>query len=135
MMLSSISRLPMPAPRPLRILVVEDNVDSAETLAVALRLEGHAVDVAYDGDQAVAKAETMCPEVVLLDIGLPRRSGYRVAEALRAMPGLGDAFIVAVTAFGDDDDRFRAREAGFDLHLTKPVEFAELDRILAARAR
>ena len=120
----------MPA---LRILIVEDQVDSAEALAVALRLEGHEVRVAYDGETGLAAAADLKPEVALLDIGLPRLSGYAVAARLRAEPGLGDTFLVAVTGFGDDDDRARALDAGFDLHLTKPVDFdvlrAELDNL------
>jgi two-component system CheB/CheR fusion protein len=107
----------------LRILIVEDQVDSAEALAVALRLEGHEVRVAYDGETGLAAAAELKPDVALLDIGLPRLSGYAVATRLRAEPGLADAFLVALTGFGDDDDRARALDAGFDLHLTKPVDF------------
>lgn len=120
----------MPA---LRILIVEDQVDSAEALAVALRLEGHDVRVAYDGESGIAAAAELVPDVALLDIALPRLSGYAVAERLRALPGLRDAFLVALTGFGEDDDRARALEAGFDLHFTKPVDFdvlrLELDNL------
>lgn len=109
--------------KPLRILIVEDQVDSAEALAVALRLEGHTVRVAYDGESGVAAAAELVPDVALLDIGLPRLSGYAMAERMRRLPGLADAFLVAVTGFGEEDDRARALDAGFDLHLTKPVDF------------
>ncbi len=117
----------------LRILIVEDQVDSAETLAVVLRLDGHDVRVAYDGESALDAAAAFAPDVALLDIALPRVSGYVLARRLRALPGLTEAFLVAVTGFGEDHDRARALEAGFDLHLTKPVDVdvlrAELDNL------
>jgi two-component system CheB/CheR fusion protein len=118
---------------PLRILIVEDQADSAEALAVALRLDGHDVSVAYDGEAGLACAAARAPDVALLDIGLPRLSGYAVAARLRGLPGLEDAFLVALTGFGADDDRARALDAGFDLHFTKPVDIdvlrAELDNL------
>lgn len=115
----------------LRILIVEDQVDSAETLAVVLRLEGHEVRVAYDGESALDVAAAFTPDVALLDIGLPRLSGYALAERMRALPAAADAFLVAVTGFGEDHDRARALECGFDLHLTKPVDVDVLRMELA----
>jgi PAS domain S-box-containing protein len=115
-----------------RILVVDDNVDAAESLAALLRLTGHEVWTAYDGPAALDAARTRRPDTVLLDIGLPGLSGYDVARRLRTEPGLEQALLVAVTGWGQDEDRRRAREAGFDHHLTKPVEPVALEALLAA---
>ncbi|HXG08276.1 MAG TPA: MASE1 domain-containing protein [Gemmataceae bacterium] len=117
-----------------RVLVVDDNVDAAESLAMLLRLEGHEVMVAHDGPAALAAAQVCRPEVVFLDIGLPQgMSGHEVALRLRELPGMEKAFLVAVTGFGQDEDRQRSHRAGFDLHLTKPVDPDELRRLLADR--
>jgi CheY-like chemotaxis protein len=116
---------------------VDDNVDSAESCALLLRLKGgHNVRVAYDGPSALAAARECLPEVVLLDIGLPRgMDGYEVARRLREMPGLEQAVIAAVTGYGQAEDRRRAREGGFTAHLTKPVEWEALADLLARAAR
>lgn len=105
-----------------RVLVVDDNVDAAESLRVMLELKGHDVRVAHDGAAALDAAERFGPEVVLLDIGLPRMDGYEVARRIRAMPGGEKLRLVALTGWGQEDDKRRAREAGFDEHLTKPVD-------------
>jgi two-component system CheB/CheR fusion protein len=112
-----------------RILVVEDNVDSAAALAAMLRLMGHESHVAHDGDEGIQKFGEVKPGVVLLDIGLPRISGYEVAERLRA--GNPQLRLIALTGYGSDADRERARHAGFDDHLVKPVDFDALERMLA----
>ena len=110
-----------PAARSRRVLVVDDNVDAAETLALLLQLEGHAVHVEHDGRHAIAAARAQRPDLVFLDIGLPGMNGYEVAAALRGLPELADTVLVAVTGWGSERDQQRTREAGFDGHLTKPV--------------
>jgi PAS domain S-box-containing protein len=113
-----------------RILVVDDNVDAAESLAMLLRLAGHDVHVAHNGPEAL-RAAAFSPEVVLLDIGLPGMNGYDVARRWRQDPASRNALLVAVTGYGQDEDRRRSAEAGFDYHLTKPVDPEALRRLLA----
>lgn len=119
-----------------KVLVVDDNVDSAQSMSLLLGLEGYAVECAYDGEEALARAESFMPEVVLLDLGLPRISGYEVATRLRAnAQSTGQPLLlVAVSGYGRDQDRKAAREAGFDLHLTKPADPDEVLRVLATRS-
>jgi PAS domain S-box-containing protein len=117
-----------------RVLVVDDNADAAQSLALLLELDGHQVRVALDGPRALEAAQAEEPEVVLLDIGLPQMDGYEVARRLRARRGAGPAVLVALTGYGQEDDRRRSREAGFDYHLVKPVEPGALRELLAARA-
>ena len=123
---------PAPAVRdtPRRILVVDDNEDSARSLALLQRRRGHETRIAFTGPEAVAAADEFRPEVVLLDIGLPGMDGYEVARHLRTMPALAGVFLVAMTGYGSAEDRDRARAAGFDDHLTKPVDLARLREIL-----
>lgn len=109
-----------------RALVVDDNVDAAESIAVVLRLSGVDVETAHDGPAALAAARALHPAVIVLDIGLPGLDGYEVARQLRAEPAFRETFIVALTGYGQDEDRRRAAEAGFDLHLVKPVDPARL---------
>jgi signal transduction histidine kinase/DNA-binding response OmpR family regulator len=113
-----------------RILVVDDNEDGLETLAILLELSGHAVQTAADGPSALAAAETFRPDVVLLDIGLPGMDGYEVARRLRANPVFRQTRLIALTGWGQDNDRQQSRDAGFDLHLVKPIDPAELRRVL-----
>jgi CheY-like chemotaxis protein len=121
---------------PRRVLIVDDNEDAANSLAMILELSGHQTASVYSAVDALQRAAVFRPEVVLLDIGLPGMNGYEVAQKMRELPGLRDIRLVAVTGYGRSDDRLRAREAGFDDHLTKPVEFAVLERTLAGiRAR
>lgn len=115
-----------------RCLVVEDNVDAAHMLELALTLEGFQVRLAYDGLAAVESAAAFRPDVVLLDIGLPRMNGYEAARAIRDLPGLSDVHIIAVTGYGQLADVERARAAGVDSHLVKPVELDALLQVLAA---
>jgi CheY-like chemotaxis protein len=120
---------------PRRVLVVDDNRDLAETLAMILRLWGHDVAVAYDGPQALEMARSRPPEVVFLDIGLPRLDGFEVARQMRADPNLCRARIVAITGYGRDEDRQRSRDVGIDVHLTKPVDPWQLQPLLAGTER
>jgi len=112
------------------VLIVDDNRDSADTMATLLRLLGHKALVAYDGQQAVQLATDERPHVVFLDIGLPRMNGHEVCRSMRDS-GLSSAFIVAMTGYGQDEDYRRSREAGFDLHLVKPVGLSEVQKALA----
>ena len=125
-------------PRPERILVVDDNVDAAESLSRLLRLQAHEVRVAYDGLAALAAARDMNPDVVLLDIGLPKMDGLEVAKSLRARGDGPRPLLVAMTGFGQAEDRARTAAAGFDHHLTKPVDAKVLQSLMqtarAARA-
>ncbi len=114
----------------LRVLVVEDNRDAAESLAVLLKMWGHQVFMSYDGKSAVETAHRQKPEVVLLDIGLPDMDGYQVAKKLRAYNGNQVAFLVAMTGYGQDKDRELAKKAGFDMHLIKPVDLDVLQQLL-----
>jgi CheY-like chemotaxis protein len=121
---------------PRRVLIVDDNEDAANSLAMILELGGHETASVYSAVEALQRAAVFRPDVVLLDIGLPGMDGYEVAQKMRELPGLRDIRLVAVTGYGRSDDRLRARDAGFDDHLTKPVEFAVLERTLAGiRAR
>jgi signal transduction histidine kinase len=114
-----------------RILVVDDNRDSANTLAMLLKLSKHDVVTAYDGVAAVEAFQKSHPDVVLMDIGLPGMSGLDAARAIRSLPEGGDVSLVAMTGWGQDEDRERTRDAGFDRHLVKPVDRAALMQLLA----
>ncbi len=114
-----------------RVLIVEDNLDAADSLAAFLQMIGHQVAVAYDGPSGVERALGFAPEVVLCDIDLPGLDGYAVAAALRKEPALRGAYLVAMTGYGQADDKRRAKETGFDAHLTKPTDPAALERLLA----
>ena len=107
----------------LRILVCDDNVDGARTMALWLGIEGHDVRVVHNGPEALEAAQAWPPDVVLMDLALPpSMDGVEAVVRLRRDLGLTEATIVAVTGYGDDEDRRRTQEAGFDLHLVKPVE-------------
>ncbi len=114
------------AEAPLKVLIVEDNVDAVNVLRSLLELHGHQVSVAYDGPTGVEAAKSEHPDVVLCDIGLPGMDGYAVAGAIRRDPTTGAARLIAVTGYGRDADRIRALESGFDLHLVKPVNPRQL---------
>lgn len=114
-----------------RILVVDDNKDSADSMGMLLRLKGNDVRTAYDGLMAVDEAETFQPELVLLDIGLPKLSGYEVARRIRQQPLGRDVILVAVTGWGQAEDIRRSLEAGFTFHVVKPMGLAVLEELLA----
>lgn len=121
--------------RSLRVLVVDDNVDAAQSLSMLLQSSGHSVLIAHDGLAAVETAKKHVPHVIMLDIGLPKLDGYAVAASLRAEPTLHDAVFIAVTGYGQLADREQAVRAGFDRHLVKPVDFAAVEQILVECAR
>ncbi len=116
-----------------RVLIVDDNLASALALADLLRMSGYEVRSAHDGREAISAARLHRPEVILLDIGLPGMDGYQVAERLRREEGLAGATIIAITGYGEEHSRRRSREAGFDHHLVKPVDYDNLLGLLARR--
>jgi CheY-like chemotaxis protein len=114
-----------------RFLVVDDNRDAADSLAILLRMTGCEVRAVYDGTEAIRIIAEFCPHVVLLDIGLPRLDGYEVGRRIREQLGRG-VLLIAITGWGQEEDRRRTAAAGFDAHLTKPVDFEVLQRLLVA---
>ncbi len=119
---------------PLRILVVDDNVDAAECLSALLEIMGHSTEVAADGPSGYALARAFSPQLAFLDIGLPGMSGHELARTIRATPGMERLMLVALTGWGTREDVAESHAAGFDLHLTKPVDFDALDTVFAALA-
>jgi PAS domain S-box-containing protein len=117
---------------PRRVLIVDDNEDSAESMAVLLRLRGHEVRLSYDGQSALEEAHAFKPDVMFLDLNLPRMDGYEVARRLRQEPAMRDMMLVAMTGYGQEEDRQRTREAGFHLHMVKPVDFDKIEELLSS---
>jgi CheY-like chemotaxis protein len=115
----------------LRVLVVDDNVDAAHTLAMLVQLAGHDVRVAYDGPPALTLAQAFQPQVVLLDLNLPAMDGYEVARRLRERPETHEAVLAAVTGWGQPEDRRRSKDAGFDRHFVKPVDPNVITKLLS----
>jgi PAS domain S-box-containing protein len=120
---------------PLRILVVDDNRDSAASLAMLLGLSGHDVQEAHDGEEAIVRAEAHLPDVILMDIGMPKLNGYVATQRIRENAWSKDMFIVALTGWGQSADREFSRKAGCNFHLVKPVALEDLDALLAERQR
>jgi CheY-like chemotaxis protein len=118
------------APAPLRILVVDDNVDAADSVAWLFRQQSHDVRTTHDGRSAIGLATEFRPQVVVLDLGLPQLDGYEVSRRLRTLPDTRDALIIAVSGYGQDEDRRRSSQAGFDHHFIKPVDFQTLLGVL-----
>jgi CheY-like chemotaxis protein len=114
-----------------KILVVDDNHDSALSMSMMLSIMGHDTRTAHDGEAAVATAETFLPDVVLLDIGLPKLNGYEVAQRIRENSWGASMYLIAVTGWGQEEDRQRSSEVGLNLHMVKPVEPAALEKLLA----
>ena len=115
-----------------RILVVDDNIDSAKTLAMLLKVLGAEVHVAHDGPAALAAIEKHRPDVILLDIGMPNMDGCEVAKRIRQQPEFNHVALIALTGWGQEDDRRRTREAGFDHHLIKPADITALQALLVS---
>jgi CheY-like chemotaxis protein len=115
----------------LRVLIVEDNLDAAEMLELAVSGLGHITRLAHDGASGVTAAKQFAPDVIFLDIGLPVMNGYVVARTLRGLPAFDHVHIAAVTGWGQEEDRRKAREAGFDSHFTKPLSPTSLEDLLA----
>jgi CheY-like chemotaxis protein len=122
------------APKPLRILVADDNEDGREMLGFLLRAQGHSVEVAADGPAAIESAASFHPEVIVLDIGMPGMNGYAVARTLRQKPWASRPTLIALSGLGQQEDKARATEAGFDHHFTKPVDVSDLLAYLVRRA-
>jgi CheY-like chemotaxis protein len=112
------------------VLVVDDNIDAAVSLGMLLKLAGQEVRVAYDGATALRQAVDFRPELILLDIGMPIMDGYEVCRRLRREAGLEKTTVVALTGWGQDEDRRRSHEAGFNHHIVKPVEPSVLERLI-----
>jgi len=116
-----------------RVLIVDDLRDSADSLAMLLNVMGHDVHTAYDGEEGVSAAAELKPDVVLLDIGMPKMNGYDACRFIRQQTWGKEMFLVALTGWGQEEDRRRTVEAGFDDHIVKPVDLAELLTLLASR--
>ena len=121
-------------PRALSVLVVDDNQDSAETITLMVEMWGHEARTVHDGPAAVEACLQFRPDVVLLDIGLPGMNGFDVARRLRGQGDLDGLLLVAMTGYGQEEDRQLSREAGFNHHMVKPIEPAELRALLARAA-
>jgi signal transduction histidine kinase/CheY-like chemotaxis protein len=126
--------LPPPAPSRRRVLVVDDDVDAAQTLAAYLRMEGHRVESALDGEAALRIAEVLHPDIAFIDLNMPRMDGVEVARRLRVTPWGRSARLVALTGLGQPSDMERTREAGFDEHITKPADLGYVARLAASGA-
>lgn len=113
-----------------RVLIADDNVDAAESLQLWLQMAGHDVHVAHDGLSAVATAESVRPEVVLLDLGMPGMSGFDVARIIRKKPWGREMVLIALTGWGQEEDRRQTTAAGFDHHLTKPVPPDDVEALI-----
>ncbi len=116
----------------LRILVVDDNIDACHTLAMNLKLMGYETSTAYDGEEALEAAARFLPDRVLLDIGLPGADGFEVVRRMRRMPELAHCRIAAVTGYGEDSDRRKGMEAGFDEYFVKPVAHEAIFRFVGS---
>ena len=121
-----------PIPRHHRVLIVDDSEDGAESMAMLLQFAGHETFKAHDGVSALEAAMRLRPDVVLLDIGLPRMNGYEVCRRIREEPWGRTVTIVALTGWGEEDDRQRSEEVGFDAHMVKPVDVDALMKLLAS---
>jgi CheY-like chemotaxis protein len=124
-----------PRSRSHRVLVVDDNTDAAESMALLLQMEGHTVRTAADGEEAIEQARAFQPDIIFMDLGMPRLDGVEAARRIRQLPEGGRVRIIALTGWGQEADRQRTREAGMDHHLVKPVRLEALQSVLGARGR
>ena len=115
-----------------RVLVVDDNQDAATTLALLLKLTGHEAHTRFDGSAGVEAAEDLRPQVIILDISMPGMDGYQACRFIREQPWGRPILLIALSGYGQEDDKRRSREAGFDAHLVKPVDLAALKGLLAS---
>lgn len=127
---TSYSGIPELTGPSLRVLVVDDNVDVVESLALLIEASGHDLRTAFDGPTALKVVYEFKPQVVLLDIGLPEMNGYEVAQRLREVPDFGSVILVALTGYGHEADKQRSQEAGFNQHLVKPADSSQIQQIL-----
>jgi CheY-like chemotaxis protein len=123
------------AERQIRVLMADDNRDAVDSMAMVLKMSGYEVSLAYSGKAALEMAQQHRPDVVILDIGMPDMNGHEVAAAIRQQPWGRAMHLIAITGWGEDKDKERTRGAGFDLHLTKPVDIDQLEEQLAGYAR
>jgi CheY-like chemotaxis protein len=121
--------------RHLRVLIVDDLHDTADSLALLVELWGFAARVAYDGPSGIEAALSFLPDVIIMDIAMPGMTGWKVAQHLRELPGFGETLLLAISGFGQGKDVARSRDAGFDGHLVKPFDLQELERLLAGKER
>lgn len=128
---SETTRFEIPSGPRRRVLVIEDNLDGAESLSDALRLAGHTVETANDGPTGLGKMHTFRPEIVLCDVGLPGMDGYQVVHHVRSDPELSSTYMVALTGYALPEDQRRATEAGFNVHVAKPPSLEGLGKLLA----
>ena len=119
----------------MKVLVVDDNDDAANSLSMLVELLGHEVRTAYDGAQALEMAGEFYPDLMLLDLGMPRMDGYEACRRVREQPWGLRMTVVAVTGWGREEDRLKTQRAGFDQHLVKPVAPAEIERMLSGLAQ
>ncbi|MEA3124522.1 MAG: two-component system, OmpR family, response regulator [Caballeronia sp.] len=127
-----IDSAPGGSTQPRRVLLVDDSVDAAEAMSMLLETLGHEVRVMNDGPSALSMVDDFAPDVVILDIGLPGMDGFEVAREMRARAVTKTALLIALTGYGADSDKQKARDAGFDHHLVKPVSFTAIETVIAA---
>jgi CheY-like chemotaxis protein len=114
-----------------RIMVVDDNLDSADSLSMMLELLGHEVSAAHDGVEAVETARSFRPDVAFLDVGMPRMNGYEAARLIRLQPECAGVILVALTGWGQEEDKRRSHEAGFDVHMVKPIDYNAVEKLIS----
>jgi CheY-like chemotaxis protein len=117
-------------PRPQRVLIVDDNRDSADSLVTAFAVLGHEAVAAYGGRDGLARLAEVRPSLIVLDLSMPEMDGYALARAIRALPAYAAVPMVALSGFGSEADRVKSRESGFDRHMLKPFDLADLERML-----